>query len=149
MAIRIANILDQLPNLSVSFHRQIAEFVSVVLKSPMTLENGGLTLGANVCLCLWFQIATLIQSEEAARQYSQCLRQMYQIVCDTDDQTIYPWWMHFWSIIASKYPDVALDHLDHLLHDSIDRKQSMLTMFMPVIICTLIDPRVNEDDFPV
>ena len=109
----------------------------------MNRENGALTLGANVCLCLWYKITTLIQSEEAARQYSQCLKEMYQSVCDTDNSIIYNWWIHFWGVNTTKYPNAALDHLDHLLHDSIDRKQSMLTILLPVIILTLSEPRVR------
>lgn len=139
MAIRVTGILEQLQTFPVSFHRQVAEFTSTVLKCPMTKENGTMTLGANTCLCIWYRIIPLIRSEEEARQYSQCLNDMYNIFCDNEDETIYSWWIHFWSIIGLKYPNVALNHVEQFLYDSIDRKQTMLTMLLPVNILNEFD----------
>ena len=106
--------------------------MSAILKCPMITETGRMTLAANITMQIWFKVAPSIRNEEEVQQYGNCVNEMYQLVCETDDKTLYTWWMHFWSIIAVKYPNATLDYIPQFLHDSIDRHQTMLAMFLPV-----------------
>ena len=113
-------------------HQQIASFCVTAVECSLTTETGAMTFACIVTLTIWFKTISCIHSEEDARQYESYVDRLYQLVCEEDNTTVHSWWMVFWSIVMTKYPIVAVDHIPQFLHEVMDRKQTVFASFLPV-----------------
>ncbi|CAF2790446.1 unnamed protein product [Rotaria sp. Silwood2] len=122
----LAECIVQLKTLPLTLHQQIASFFLVAFNCPFTAEDGSMTLSHSISLGLWFRIGQCIQNEDDARPYESCADRLYRLVYDEKEQHLHSWWLTFWSIVSTKYPNIVVDHIPQFLDEIIDRKQLTL-----------------------
>ncbi|CAF4777786.1 unnamed protein product, partial [Rotaria sp. Silwood2] len=73
-----------------------------------------------------------IQNEDDARPSESCADRLYRLVYDENEQHLHSWWLTFWSIVSTKYPNIAVDHIPQFLDEIIDHKQLTLLAILSV-----------------
>jgi hypothetical protein len=91
-----------------------------------------MTFAHTTTLCLWFKTVQCIDNEDNARPYEPCADRLYKLVCDEGEQDLVPWWIGFWSVVGTKYPTIAAEHIPQFLHEIIDRKEISLIVLLSV-----------------
>jgi len=112
-----------LKNRPITIHEKIASFLLTAFDCPFKTENGSQTFAHAITLSLWFKIVPSFRNEDEIRPYESCADRIYHLVYDDNEQDLSSWWITFWVIVATKYPDVAAKHSSQLLEYTIDRKQ--------------------------
>jgi hypothetical protein len=70
------------------------------------------TFGYAILASNIFKTASVISNEKDARFYEPFLNRMYNDAKNNDQTSLYQWWVAFWSIICSKFHNVAVDHIE-------------------------------------
>lgn len=91
----------------------------------MTLEY------LTVANCL-LKVAVTITNENDARLYQAFLGQIYIQAKEEENELLHQWWLGFWMIVGSKVPNVAIDHLEYLLDDTLNSKRMDLVHLLVV-----------------
>ncbi len=119
-------------NLPITVHEKIASYCLSAFDCPFNSENGSPTFAHSTTLTLWFKIVPSFQNEDEIHPYEACADRIYQLVYNEGEENLSQWWLTFWIIVTTKYPNVAVKHISQLLEYTIDHKQFSLVAVLPV-----------------
>jgi hypothetical protein len=115
-----------------AIHEKISAFLISAFDCPFTKENGSATFAQLTTLSIWFKIIPSLKTEDEVVPYEACADRMYYLVYNGGEESLSQWWRTFWSIVGTKYPNIALKHMPQLLEYTIDHKQFNLVALLPV-----------------
>lgn len=144
----MAESIAHIKTLPINLHEKIAAYCLSAFNCTLTTETGSMTFAHITSLYLWFKIGQCINNENDAKPYEICADKLYKLVCDDGEDKLYQWWINFWCIMGTKYPNVAVKHISQFLHDVIDRKQFTLVSIVSVSFgfsCDFIEIKIFVD----
>ena len=133
---RIAGLIPQcmkhMPKPPIILHEKIAAVCLAAFACPFTTESGAATFAQSAAVALWFNVISFLRSEEEATVYEGCADRLHQLVYNEGDESFHSWWITYWCIIGTKYPNVAVKGIPQLLEEAIDHKKFDLTSILSV-----------------
>ena len=102
------------------------------LDRPLYAENGNRKFEYFAMNNIWYQVSACLFNEEDARLYKACLDRMFTRAHDDNDKDLKYLWVHFWTFVGMKLPQVAADHVEQFLVTTIDDKNLSLLILLPV-----------------
>ncbi|CAF3843939.1 unnamed protein product [Rotaria sordida] len=133
LATHLAKYIELLKILPHEVHRELASFILATLACPIQYENGQTSFEHIAATQLWYRIGQCLTNEVDARLYKLCIKKLYSLACDDNEQTFYDWWSLFWNMIGMKLPNVAADYVEDFLSDTIDRKHISVASLLPML----------------
>lgn len=119
--------MQQMTNRPIVLHEKNAAVCSAAFTCPFFTESGSATFPQLVALALWYGVISYLQSEEEAAVYEKCADQLYDLVYKEGEERFHQWWLMFFCITGTKYPNVAVRHTPQILAESLDHKKFDLT----------------------
>ncbi|CAF4268347.1 unnamed protein product [Rotaria sp. Silwood2] len=129
----LAKYIELLKTLPNEVHHELASFILATLACPIQYENGQTSFEHISAMQLWYRIGQCLTNEADARLYGLCIKKLYSLACDDNEQTFYDWWSMFWNTVGMKLPNVAADYVEDFLSDTIDRKHIAVTSLLPML----------------
>ena len=115
--------MQEMTNRPIVLHEKIAACCSAAFTCPFFTESGSATFPQLAALALWYGVISYLQSEEEAAVYEKCADQLHDLVYKEGEERFHQWWLTFYCIVATKYPNVAARHIPQLLAESLDHKK--------------------------
>lgn len=83
-------------------------------------------------MILWNRIGQYLTNINDARLYTPCVKKLYSLACNDNEQKFYELWSNFWNHVSTKLPDLGIDHIQDILSDVLDQKQLAVVSMLPV-----------------
>ncbi|CAF0785788.1 unnamed protein product [Didymodactylos carnosus] len=117
----IGDYLSKQKSIPTLLHEKLSQFCRLALDQSLMTETGCMTFPYGGLTNIWVKIPLLVETEENAKLYVECTDVMRERSEDTKD--LYLMWYFFWSLIATKYLDLASTRIEQFLNDFINDKQ--------------------------
>jgi hypothetical protein len=132
LSARLAKFMEQFKTLPHDIHQQLVLFYMAALDRPLYAENGIRKFEYFAMNNIWYQVSACLIIEEDARLYETCLDRMYTRAQDDNDKDLKHLWVHFWTYVGMKLPQMAADHVEQFLVTTIDHKNLSFLTLLPV-----------------
>ena len=130
--------MKQLKSVPLTLHEDVARYCLSALKYPLRHENGSVTVEYLTALLLWFSVGPCLGNDDDARVYEKCADRLFEMIYNENEESMHSWWSTYWSTVLLNYPSVAANHIDQLLQEIIDHKQTRLLAMLIVGISFLL-----------
>lgn len=126
--------MQQMANRPIVLHDKIAAICSAAFTCPFFTESGAATFPQLMALALWYGVISYLQNEEEAAVYEKCADQLHDLVYKEKEERFHSWWVTYYCIVGTKFPNVAVRHIPQLLSEAIDHKKFDLTSVLWVTL---------------
>ena len=135
MAKYLGTWIDHHKVFSQQFHQRIGEMLHSILGQPFYEDDLQLTLSHVILANILLRIAAVLVHENDLRVYVPLADELQRVKKNQpleQQSMIEQWWDAFWLITVSKFPSIAVEHLDQFFHRLIDEK--CLTMANLILV---------------
>ncbi|CAF1275522.1 unnamed protein product [Rotaria sordida] len=114
-----------LKTLSSSIHNTLNSIFLIILDQSRQNEDGSTSFGHVIFDRLWSEFSETIITEKDARIYEPSVSKLYTVARNEEKQEtdLFQCWSTFWNTVGVRFPQIAINQIETLLDEFIDRDQ--------------------------